>query len=390
MQPVEAPPLLPPTTGLIQAALIDEESTPEPGGGANGFAGIEPWLRGITFSPESAAAPDLISMCSEASVINDYTRAGQVTYSPFVIEVHDQCSSYGFRAADYEGRAARALEAKESWALEREFEQGILISANPHLAVTYGGITQTLASGAVVGPSDALALLDEAIANARIGIGMIHAPAFVVSKWGVSKGDDPRGGDRQVLLSPMGNIVVGGTGYTGLGPDGTGGSADATHSLMWAYATDLIEVVRSDRIDVLPGNLAEATNRATNTVTFRGVRPYGIKWAKLLHAAVKINVATPPSSGAGATTSVAAAAAKQLVFTPTRLTGGADRSVPAGRRSVSVTVITKAGAGSPTWDGVELDAGWSGSVDVDYPGDTLPAATIATAAGDVVLVLETS
>jgi hypothetical protein len=82
--------------------------------------------------------------------------------------------------------------------------------------------------------------------------------------------------------------------------------------------------------------------------------------------------------------------AKQLAVLLTRLTAGADRAVPVGRRSVTVTVVTKAGAGSPTWDGVELPAGYSASVSVDFPGDTLPAITIATAAGDDVIVLETS
>ncbi len=71
----------------------------------------------------------------------------------------------------------------------------------------------------------------------------------------------------------------------------------------------------------------------------------------------------------------------------TLLTAGADRTIPAGRRAYTVVVSSKAGAASPTLDGVELPA--VGAYWYEAPGaDTLAAAQVNTAAGDVVLVME--
>lgn len=71
----------------------------------------------------------------------------------------------------------------------------------------------------------------------------------------------------------------------------------------------------------------------------------------------------------------------------TLLTGGADRVIPAGRKGFTVVLSTKAGAGSPTLDGVELPAVGTYTYSADGD-DTLASATVATAAGDIVLVME--
>lgn len=71
----------------------------------------------------------------------------------------------------------------------------------------------------------------------------------------------------------------------------------------------------------------------------------------------------------------------------TLLTAGADRTIPAGRRSYTVVITTKAGAGSPTLDGIEIPATGSYTYSADG-GNTLPAAQFNTAAGDVALVME--
>jgi hypothetical protein len=67
----------------------------------------------------------------------------------------------------------------------------------------------------------------------------------------------------------------------------------------------------------------------------------------------------------------------------TRLVGGADRTVPAGRRAISVSVRLAAGDTGPTITTP------SGTAILDYPNDELPTATISTVAGDDVLVVET-
>lgn len=73
------------------------------------------------------------------------------------------------------------------------------------------------------------------------------------------------------------------------------------------------------------------------------------------------------------------------------LTGGADRTIPAGRRAWWVTVTAAASAASPTIDtgegAVALPAGYSGGFDAPA-GYTLAGVTVATVTGDVVIVQE--
>lgn len=277
---VEAPPQRPPPTGLLQAVPVLEQATAE----------AEHWLAGIRVRPPSYVGATLYDVCGTATLPETFSARTPVNFDPFVIEVPDRCSTWGWTTAGYRDRALSRLLVSETWYVEREFEQGNLLTGNPRLAQTVGGLTQTLAGGVVVSPADALALLDEAIANANVGQGLIHATAFIVAKWTEAYGLKGEGGQ---LRSPNGNIIVAGNGYTGLGPDGTGGSADATHALQWAYATDLLVVLRSDQPRLYPDTLAEATDRAANTVVYQATRPYAIAWPQLLHAAVKVRTSTP-------------------------------------------------------------------------------------------------
>lgn len=77
----------------------------------------------------------------------------------------------------------------------------------------------------------------------------------------------------------------------------------------------------------------------------------------------------------------------------TRLTGGADRAVPAGRRSVSVTVRAAVGDTSPTITttagAAVLPEAITLAFSPDFPADELEALTIATVVGDDVMVVET-
>jgi hypothetical protein len=78
---------------------------------------------------------------------------------------------------------------------------------------------------------------------------------------------------------------------------------------------------------------------------------------------------------------------------PTRLTAGADRSIPAGRRGVSISVMVAAGSVSPVLTTDEgsavLPAGFTAVFACDYPNDTLGAMDVTTVAGDDVMIIET-
>lgn len=282
--PVGAPVLEEPITGIL--AQVPVVSGPE----------AERWFAGMQFSPEVAGAPESRGLCSTTLLAGSANRVAPRKVHPFSLTVRDRCSTFGWQAADYVGRATRALQAKRTWGVEREFEKGELIATNLSLAETYAGpdpTTVQLAAGANVSPSDALALLDEAIGNSAnvIGRGMIWATPFVAAKWtaaGMLSDIETEDG-RTVILSPAGNYVIIAGGFEGRGPDGT---VPASHASQWAYATDPVVVVAGNPTTV-PGTLVEATDKATNTVVYRQTQWFAVLWPGLLHAAVKVATSTP-------------------------------------------------------------------------------------------------
>lgn len=166
------------------------------------------------------------------------------------------------------------------------------------LSVTFTdpGFVQ-LAGGTAVSPSLAMAYLNGAIADAQLGTGLIHLPAFAAERIYENRGViNSSGAAPSKLWSVNGNPVIVGNGYKGLGPDGSGGSpstqAPAGTVYQWAYATDLIQVIRPVTPRVYPDSLAAAMDRSTNLVSYLASRPYVINWSGLLRAAVKIAVTT--------------------------------------------------------------------------------------------------
>ena len=287
--PVGAPVLEEPVTGIL--AQVPVVTGPE----------ADRWFAGMQFSPEVSGAPEFRDLCSTVALAGTANREAPRQVHPFSLTVRDRCSTFGWQAADYEGRATRALAVKRTWGVEREFEKGELIGTNLHLADTYVApdpTTVQLAAGANVSPTDGLALLDEAIGNSTnvIGRGMIWATPFVAAKWKAAGllayetiDDDSGLGRRAVILSPAGNYVIIGGGFEGRGPDG---NVVASHASQWAYATDPVVVVASSPTTI-PSTLAEATDKETNTVVYRQTQWFAILWAGLLHAGVKISTATP-------------------------------------------------------------------------------------------------
>jgi hypothetical protein len=346
-QPVSPPPLKPSPTGLLVAAQVINIPVPAnvleidgmsyvPADGPMiglGDRNAEHWLRGTGFSPESAVTPTLVRICSEVpggvtwyqppggslqtgvllpgstgTAAASNTRRPIRYQHPFEIDVWDECSAFGHDAADYQGRALRALLAKEQWAVEAEFERPTIEPNNNGLAQLHAlnpdgtnatnpdGTTQDLSvRGTGLTSALALAYLNEAIATADIGQGMIHCTAFLAERWQQTQGIRFDGTTGK-LVSANGNIIVAGNGYTGKGYDNTGGSVfgGGPTPIQWAYATDLIQIRRAAVPTLYPGtdDWRAALDRNTDTVTFRATRPYVMEWNGLCHAAVTVNVLT--------------------------------------------------------------------------------------------------
>jgi len=195
----------------------------------------------------------------------------EVDYEPFIIEVPYTCSTFGFQAADYEKRARRQLMATMHKALENEFWTGSINPTNLSLVgstpnddahiLNPGGAAAPVA----VSPGVALMLLSQALANCGSGgRGMIHATPATVERW--INLTNVRCDDKLIQTCSRGDIIVNGSGYPGTGPEGQPAPGP---NEVWAYATGMVNIRLGDP-EVYPKEFAEAIDRKTNTVTYRG------------------------------------------------------------------------------------------------------------------------
>lgn len=286
-QVIPAPLAAAPRVSLLSAVL-----RPDPVAG---------WLNGITFDPEAQEPtlsidgywwdPCIPGMTDPATVEDGPgtktpgSRPTAPLFVPWAAVEGDTCSAANYRRQDFAARARRVLEAATPAKVEWEFWTGTLAQVgnlpNRWLA---SPDADTLNSGAATPLVYALTDLQEYLASTITGRGMIHVTPSLLTLW-LSAGVVRREGN--VWLDAKDNLVVAGDGYPGTGPDGSG----AGTRMAWAYATGMVHYLESE-VTVLPGDLASAIDRSTNTVTYRAERTVLPWWDLQAHAAVLVDLCT--------------------------------------------------------------------------------------------------
>jgi hypothetical protein len=253
-------------------------------------------------TPAPGAAPPVTNTTGGPGL---YTNPTIVEFVPYLIEVMDTCSSFGWSERDFKGRALRWLENAVPSALEMEFWTGTIAQAkgypnnfltnstaaaggtDPNFNNLTPGGNNSGTVGTAVSITRGLQILQDAIAqNGFGGQGMIHTQAQTAPNLLGSR----RVG--KLLLDIFDNIVIPGVGYPGTHPIGyTTPSGTA-----WMYATDLVMTRVEDEGTVFPDTFSEALDRGQagfpNTITFRAQK-FGAAYADFsLHAAVNVTLAT--------------------------------------------------------------------------------------------------
>lgn len=202
---------------------------------------------------------------------------------PFTVYAEFECSPVGIPEA--ESIASDALDRVEQEQVETAFWTG---SAGgqpvvfPHLSadteVLDGDIVlQPVASPVVTGGdvAQALGVLEQELADCYSGQGLIHVPRSALptlAAWNLATVVDGR------LVTPAGNLIVAGTGYTGSAPDGTAAAAGTA----WIYATGAAWGYRSDPY---VSRLRDSLDRTSNTIRMLAERTYLIGFECCLLAA---------------------------------------------------------------------------------------------------------
>jgi hypothetical protein len=260
LQAITAPPARPPRYGLFAAAdLIEDGSI---------------WQQGVEWAPEQlhgggttellcgGGSPDKADG-DESGRQNPLGNPAINRAEPFIVYAADQCSTFGWEARDYEGRARRQLGSTMSYWAAKEFQLGVLrdLQSLENVALVDATPVDPAPATGTFAATDALSLLEGAIADKLNGAqAMIHCtpqmfimlardhiPILVGQKW----------------QTPMGSILVPDAGY------------QAVDGVEWMYATGMVQY-RLGELVLTPGSLSEAraqaTDRATNLTTIYAER----------------------------------------------------------------------------------------------------------------------
>jgi hypothetical protein len=255
-------------------------------------------------TPGSQAPPSTDTTAGPGS----YGNLAQVQYVPFLIQVEDECSTWGWEVRDFTGRALRLLDNATPNAIERELwagafatntltgplagMNGFLSQSGTSSAGGSGVAAMDLTPGTVPSVTRGIQILEDYLANTGFGgQGMLHvAPETSPNLLGARRVG-------ALLLSVMDNIIVPGSGYPTSGATGPAGNANATPPAgqQWIYATDLVSVRLDDPV-VYPSTLAEALDRggfgSPNTIRFRAQRFAAATWDQFRLAACRVSLSS--------------------------------------------------------------------------------------------------
>lgn len=294
-QRIPAPAAAPPRVGLITSA-----QTPDLGGAR--------WQDGIVFHPQASLGTDALDGgawwdgCDAGLPSPPYidpldaepgtkttgpAELADVQYLPWVNVEAKEAPVTSFSEAEYQAIARQRLVANETTKVEREFWAGEVAQA--------GGLPNhylTEAATPVLGEyplAYALARLQQYLADAIPGRGMVHCSTFTAALWH-SAGMVRREGN--LLLDLADNLIVPGGGYDGSGPEGQ--TAAVPQVTEYAYATGMVQFLHDDII--FPSTYAEAIDRNRNRVTLRAERLVAAFHDQQAQAAVLVDLTNPCGS----------------------------------------------------------------------------------------------
>jgi hypothetical protein len=188
-----------------------------------------------------------------------YTNLPNVEAYPYGIVAEDYCTTFGFDARDFKGRAERLLGNAQHKAIEKEFWTGAWAFANGYpnnYLAKHGTATNVTPEAGAPSAQRGLEILQESLQQCGFGgRGMIHTQAQTTPNFLKTR----RVG--AILLDGFDNIIVPGVGYPGTGPESEAGEpAKPGAGKSFMFASDLVSCRVEDEATVFAETFAEATD----------------------------------------------------------------------------------------------------------------------------------
>lgn len=276
---IEAPLAASPRFGLL--ASIPTENVPE-----------AVWGKGIEYAPEGCVTGTIFDPC-DAPARTDPTKAENVAWQPYVLEISEKCSTFSGEVD--EGRVLRLLNMDTERQLGRELWEGNLAQVavdadgNPWPNTWLANVADVdiLSESGAVPLVDGLACLEEYLVENNGGQqGVIHATAQTIVHWESFRLLRKINGTTYTMQD---NIVIASPGYSGTDPNGNIGDSN-----VWAYATDMPRVYLGA---VKTYSLEDSTDWENNTITLVAQRRALVEWQKCRHAGVRLDLELCDSGG---------------------------------------------------------------------------------------------
>ncbi len=273
---IPRPPLEPPLHGLVETAYpIDVTGSDEH------------WMAGVVWSPNPQSCGHVIPWQSftddPADKADPDANVPSASAYSFVLTYSTHCHVEPASLEEQVEIAKQALEVGTSQAIEAIFwgpgDTGPLADIfGDGGNFSLSGSTPNITGGACQGiinaggtseeitaytPKQALLALTQAIGNCALGArGYIHAPVYLVEDWaeqGLITLTDPTDPTSQFITNVRGDRVVGGSGYSGTGPDGHPLEIPAD-GYSWAYASGPVGLLMSEPREQETTYVDHATN----------------------------------------------------------------------------------------------------------------------------------
>lgn len=268
---IPRPPLEPPLHGLLDTAYVPDLS-------GLSDSEREKWLGGITVPGAPSTCTDHVHpwLPWTDAPVNKADPDGYVTESTYhtvILTYSTECHALPEQLDDRVKLAKEALIAGTGQALEAIFwgpnDSGPLADIFPPTGGNFSlsgstplvtGYTEDTCAGILnrnpIGsditsytPKQAFLALTQALGNCGLGArGMLHAPVYLAEDWaaqGLANLSEPNDDTSKLTTRVRGDYVVGGSGYTGTGPNGHPLETPAD-GYAWAYATGPVGILLSD------------------------------------------------------------------------------------------------------------------------------------------------
>lgn len=268
---IPRPPIEAPLHGLLDVAYTpDLTDLPDSEGNR--------WQNGITFAPNPITCADHVEpwMAWTDDPANKAEPGANLPYSEyntFVLTYTSYCQANPQGLQEHIDKSKEALRAGTGQAVEAIFwgpnDSGVLAQMFPPQGENFslsgstplvtgfeadscsGILNRTpLTTGIVaMSPKQALLALTQALGNCGLGgRGFIHAPVYLAEDWaedGLIALSDPGDTASPFITNIRGDYIVGGSGYTGVGPR-THVLEEPEDGYAWAYASAPVGVLLSE------------------------------------------------------------------------------------------------------------------------------------------------